>query len=206
MPDGTLHRSPATPRPPATHPTGGRVSHRHGALPGDPGRDERLARIVRVDHAGEYGAKRIYEGQIAVLGKGRHGPTLRHMAEQEAVHLRYFEEQIVLRRARPTVIQPFWHVAGFVLGAGTALLGERAAMACTVAVEEVIDNHYEHQVEALGGEEPDLVAAIRRFQAEEVEHRDIGLANDAEKAPAYPLLSAAIKAGTRAAIWVSERF
>lgn len=176
-----------------------------GRLPGDPTPTERLAGIVRVDHAGEYGAKRIYEGQIAVMGRGRHGKTLRHMAEQELEHLRYFEGQLVARRVRPTALQPFWHVAGFLLGAGTAILGERAAMACTVAVEEVIDGHYEAQVPHLGPEESSLKEHIQRFQAEEVEHRDIGLANGAEQAAGYPVLSAAIKAGTRAAIWLAER-
>ncbi|MFC5307648.1 demethoxyubiquinone hydroxylase family protein [Azospirillum picis] len=176
-----------------------------GALPGDPPPRDRLARVVRVDHAGEYGAKRIYEGQIAVIGRGRHGKTLRHMAEQERVHLEYFEKQLVKRRVRPTLLQPLWHATGFLLGAGTALLGERAAMACTVAVEEVIEGHYEEQLKHLGPEEQDLAGSIRQFQAEEVEHRDIGLVNEAERAPAYPVLSAAIKAGTRAVIWVAER-
>ncbi len=176
-----------------------------GALPGDPRPHERLARICRVDHAGEYGAKRIYEGQIAVMGNGPHGRTLRHMAEQEREHLRYFEQQLAARRVRPTALQPVWHVGGFLLGAVTAVLGERAAMACTVAVEEVIDGHYAAQLAHLGPEEADLERNIRKFQAEELEHRDIGLANGAEQAPAYPLLSGAIRAGTRAAIWVAER-
>ncbi|WP_029007236.1 demethoxyubiquinone hydroxylase family protein [Azospirillum halopraeferens] len=180
-------------------------ARRRGRLPGDPTPQEYLARVCRVDHAGEYGAKRIYEGQIAVMGRGRHGRMLRHMAAQELEHLRYFEEQIVRRRVRPTLLQPFWHVAGFLLGAGTALLGERAAMACTVAVEEVIDGHYAAQLERLGPEEQELKDSITRFQAEEVEHRDLGLAHGAEQAPAYPLLSAAIRAGTRAAIGVAER-
>ncbi len=176
-----------------------------GRLPGDPTPEERLARIVRVDHAGEYGAKRIYEGQIAVMGKGRHGRTLRHMADQELEHLRYFEKELTARRVRPTALQPVWHVTGFLLGAGTAVLGERAAMACTVAVEEVIEGHYEDQLKHLGPEEAELKEAILTFQAEEVEHRDIGLVNGAEQAPAYPVLSAAIKAGTRAVIWLAER-
>ncbi|MBP2226767.1 ubiquinone biosynthesis monooxygenase Coq7 [Azospirillum agricola] len=178
---------------------------KRGFLPGDPTPRERLARIVRVDHAGEYGAKRIYEGQIAVMGKGRHGKTLRHMAEQELEHLRYFETQLNRRQVRPTLLQPLWHVTGFLLGAGTALIGERAAMACTVAVEEVIEGHYEEQLKHLGPDEGELKDSILRFQAEEVAHRDIGLANEAEQAPAYPVLSAAIKAGTRAVIWVAER-
>lgn len=176
-----------------------------GALPGDPRPHQRLARIVRVDHAGEYGAKRIYEGQLAVMGRGRHGRTLRHMAAQESQHLRYFEEQLVARRVRPTALQPLWHVGGFLLGAVTALLGERAAMACTVAVEEVIDGHYASQLGHLGPDDGDLKEKILKFKAEELEHRDIGLANGAEQAPAYPLLSGAIRLGTRAAIWVAER-
>ncbi|CAO3418231.1 2-polyprenyl-3-methyl-6-methoxy-1,4-benzoquinol hydroxylase, coq7 type [Azospirillum doebereinerae] len=178
---------------------------KRGFLPGDPTPRERLARMVRVDHAGEYGAKRIYEGQIAVIGKGRHGKTLRHMAEQELEHLRYFEKQMNERHVRPTLLQPLWHVTGFLLGAGTALLGERAAMACTVAVEEVIERHYEEQLAHLGPDEAELKDSILRFQAEEVQHRDIGIANEAQQAPAYPVLSAAIKAGTKAVIWVAER-
>ncbi|KAA0680407.1 demethoxyubiquinone hydroxylase family protein [Roseomonas genomospecies 6] len=176
-----------------------------GRLPGDPTPEQRLARIVRVDHAGEYGAKRIYEGQLSVMHRGRHAKTLRHMADQELEHLQYFEKQLVARRVRPTVLQPLWHVAGFLLGAGTAVLGERAAMACTVAVEEVIDGHYEAQLKHLGPEEAELKTSILKFQAEELEHRDIGLHNGAEQAPAYPVLSAAIKAGTKAVIWVAER-
>lgn len=176
-----------------------------GALPGDPRPHERLARIVRVDHAGEFGAKRIYEGQLAVMGKGRHGRTLRHMAAQEREHLRYFEEQMVARRVRPTALQPLWHAGGWLLGAVTALLGERAAMACTVAVEEVIDGHYAAQLDHLGADEADLEEKILKFQAEELEHRDIGLSHGAEQAPGYPLLSGAIRLGTRAAIWIAER-
>ncbi|AWJ89093.1 demethoxyubiquinone hydroxylase family protein [Azospirillum baldaniorum] len=176
-----------------------------GRLPGDPTPEQRLARIVRVDHAGEYGAKRIYEGQLSVMGRGRHAKTLRHMADQELEHLQYFEKQLVARQVRPTVLQPLWHVAGFLLGAGTAVMGERAAMACTVAVEQVIDGHYEAQLKHLGPEEEELKTSILKFQAEEVEHRDIGLLNGAEQAPAYPVLSAAIKAGTKAVIWVAER-
>lgn len=189
----------------ASEPTLRSAPPARGRLPGDPTPRERMARIVRVDHAGEYGAKRIYEGQIAVMGGGRHGRTLRHMADQELEHLRYFEGQLTARKVRPTALQPFWHVAGFLLGAGTALLGERAAMACTVAVEEVIDAHYESQLAHIGADESDLGASIRKFQAEEMEHRDIGLTNGAEQAPGYPLLSAAIKAGTKAAIWLAER-
>ena len=168
-------------------------------------KDQMIARFLRVNQAGELGAVRIYQGQRAVLGKGRHGPLLAHMADQEQHHLDTFTKMIGDRRVRPTAMSPIWHVAGFVLGAGTALLGERAAMACTVAVEEAIDEHYAEQAAALGEDEADLKATIEQFRAEELEHRDIGLANGAEQAPAYPLLSAAIKTGCKAAIWLSER-
>ncbi|MCB9960096.1 MAG: demethoxyubiquinone hydroxylase family protein [Rhodospirillaceae bacterium] len=166
----------------------------------------RLHRMIRVDHAGEYGAKRIYEGQLAVLGDGAKGDLLRHMADQEAEHLSAFERRMRDHGVRPSVLQPLWHIAGFALGAATALLGERAAMACTVAVEEVIDGHYAAQEDALGDDEPDLKAEIERFRLEELEHRDIGLANEAELTPGYRVLSTLIKAGSRAAIWTAERF
>lgn len=173
-------------------------------LPGDAGMN--LSGMIRVDQAGEYGAKRIYAGQLAVLGKGPHGPTIRHMAEQEQVHLDAFNQMVRDRGVRPTALQPLWHVAGWALGAGTALLGERAAMACTVAVEEVIDQHYAEQADALPSGESALKATIDQFRAEELEHRDIGLAHGAELATGYPVLSALIKASARTAIWVSQRF
>ncbi len=174
-------------------------------LPGDPTPREYVARTIRVDHAGEYGAKRIYEGQLAVLGRTKYGPILEHMKAQEQVHLDTFKGLIATRRVRPTALLPIWHVAGFALGAATALLGHRAAMACTVAVEEAIDEHYRAQAETLGDDEAPLRANIEKFRAEELEHRDIGLENEAELAPAYKLLSAAIKAGCKVAIKVSER-
>jgi len=174
-------------------------------LPGDPTHAAKIERFIRVDHAGEYGAKRIYAGQLAVLGKGPKGDILRHMQAQEQVHLDKFAALIAERRVRPTALLPFWHVAGFALGAATAAMGERAAMACTVAVEEAIDEHYRAQSAALGDDEAPLRETIETFRAEELEHRDIGLANDAERAPGYRVLSALIKAGCRVAIKVSER-
>ena len=182
----------------------GRVTG-EGRLPGDPTPREVVARTIRVDHAGEYGARRIYEGQLAVLGRTRYGPVLRHMKAQEQVHLDTFSRLVAQRRVRPTALLPFWHVAGYALGAGTALLGHRAAMACTVAVEEAIDEHYRAQAEALGEDEAELKARIEHFRAEELEHRDIGLEHEAERAPGYRLLSAAIKAGCKVAIRLSER-
>ncbi|MDX1737643.1 MAG: demethoxyubiquinone hydroxylase family protein [Alphaproteobacteria bacterium] len=176
-------------------------------LPGDPNISEKIARIVRVDQAGEYGAKRIYQGQIHVLGDTEVGPTLRHMQEQEQEHLDYFNDQLARRRVRPTALTPVWHVAGFAVGAGTAMMSKEAAMACTVAVEEAIDEHYSEQRDFLTKEglEPELVETIERFRQEELEHRDIGLEHDAEQAAAYPLLYAAIKKGSKLAIWLASR-
>lgn len=180
-------------------------------LPGDKktrAREQDVASMIRVNHAGEYGAKRIYEGQLAVLGKDpKFRKLLEHMAEQEQVHLDYFEKEIVRRGVRPTALHPLWHAAGYALGALTAKLGPEAAMACTVAVEEVISEHYADQLEALDGkaDEAELRAKITRFKAEEEEHHDIGLKHDAEDAPAYALLTKAIKSGSRLAIAVAKR-
>jgi ubiquinone biosynthesis monooxygenase Coq7 len=161
--------------------------------------------MIRVDHAGEYGARRIYEGQLAVLGGGETGKHVRHMYQQELRHLETFDRLMAERRVRPTALQPLWHLAGFALGATTALLGEKAAMACTVAVEEVIDEHYAGQVAALGEEEAALKDTLEEFRAEELEHRDLALAQGAEAAPGYEVLSTAVKTGSRLAIWLSER-
>jgi ubiquinone biosynthesis monooxygenase Coq7 len=175
-----------------------------GRLPGDATPRAVIERIIRVDHAGEFGAKQIYAGQLAVLGRGDKGDLLRHMAAQEKVHLDSFGKLIVERRVRPTALLPLWRVAGFALGAATAAMGTPAAQACTVAVEETIDEHYAAQAADLTEEEAPLRAMIETFRAEELEHRDIGLENEAELAPAYRLLSAVIKLGCRAAIRVSE--
>jgi ubiquinone biosynthesis monooxygenase Coq7 len=174
-------------------------------LPGDLPKREKLERIVRVDHAGEYGAQRIYEGQLSVLGHGDKGDVIRHMQAQEQVHLDTFKRLIAERRVRPTALLPLWHIAGYALGAVTARMGTRAAMACTVAVEEAIDEHYRAQVEDLGEDEPELRATIETFRAEELEHRDIGLQNEAELTPGYRIMASVIKAGCKVAIAVSER-
>ena len=176
-------------------------------LPGDPTRAERVAQMIRVDHAGEYGAVRIYEGQLAVLGKSASAGVIREMADQERRHLERFETLVRAHRVRPTALSPLWHVAGYALGAASALLGERAAMACTVAVEEVIDEHYRGQAESLGDdpEQAPLCRTIEEFRADELAHRDLALANDARAAPAHDLLTAAVKVGARLAIWLSTR-
>ena len=170
-------------------------------------RDE-LHRMIRVDQAGEFGATRIYEGQLAVMGdRGPHSAEIRHMAEQEEGHRSRFDEMLAKRGVRPTALHPFWSAAGYALGAGTALLGPEAAMACTAAVEEEIDKHYSEQLDRLAetGADPELAEMIEEFREDEREHRDAALANGAENAPAYPLLSGAIKLGCRIAIKVSER-
>ena len=174
-------------------------------LPGDLPQDAAVARMIRVDHAGEYGAKRIYQGQLAVLGRGPKGDVLRHMQAQEQHHLDVFSTLIADRRVRPTALLPFWHIAGFLLGAVTAALGTKAAMACTVAVEEAIDEHYANQAAELGEDEGELRDTIETFRAEELAHRDIGLAHGAEQAPGYRVLRDTIKAGCRVAIALSER-
>ena len=162
--------------------------------------------MIRVDQAGEYGATRIYAGQLAVLGEDSHTAHLvTHMASQEERHLARFNQLMAERGVRPTLLQPFWNVAGFGLGAVTALMGPRAAMACTDAVETEIDKHYEEQLQALGDEDPELSDDIRRFQAEELEHRETARAHGSEDAPAYPLLTATIRAGCKLAIALSKR-
>jgi ubiquinone biosynthesis monooxygenase Coq7 len=164
------------------------------------------AAMVRVDQAGEFGATRIYAGQLAILGdRGPGARAIAHMATQEERHLQWFNDTMARRGVRPTALQPVWNVAGFALGAVTAAISPEAAMACTVAVETEIDRHYAQQLEELGDSDPELSDAIRDFQAEELEHKQHALDAGAERAPAYPLMSALIRAGCRAAIGLSPR-
>jgi ubiquinone biosynthesis monooxygenase Coq7 len=179
------------------------------AMPGDPSRRDVTHRMIRVDQAGEYGARRIYAGQLAVLGHTRFGPTIRHMAAQEEAHLQAFDRLMVERGVRPTALTPIWHMAGFALGAATALMSEKAAMACTTAIEETIDDHYSRQRTALDADGPyedgELLGVIETCHADELEHRDTAYQHGAAQAPGYHLLSGLIKAGARTAIWLSER-
>src|SRR5215472_3607133 len=174
-------------------------------LPGDRQPAEEIARMLRVDHAGEYGATRIYQGQLDVLGRSRAAGEIRRMAETEKRHLARFEELLHERRVRPTLFHPLWSVAGYALGAATALLGERAAMACTVAVEDVIDEHYRGQAEYLVEEDPELRETILSFRDDELAHREIAIAYGAKDTPGYDLIGAAVQAGSRIAIWLSTR-
>lgn len=174
-------------------------------LPGDPDRETLIGQIIRVNQAGEYGAKRIYEGQLAVLGHSDAAPVLREMLAQEEQHLAKFNGLMTSRKVRPTILEPMWHAAGFALGAATALLGKEAAMACTAAVEDVIGEHYGEQTTQLGDDESELRDAIATFRGDELHHRDVSLQHGAQSAPAFEPLTAAIKAGTRLAIWLSKR-
>jgi ubiquinone biosynthesis monooxygenase Coq7 len=162
--------------------------------------------MLRVNQAGEYGATRIYAGQLAVLRRNSPASKLiARMDGQERRHLERFNALMAQRRVRPTVLQPVWDVAGFALGAATALMSEEAAMACTDAVETEIDLHYGRQLDELGDDDPELAADIEAFRAEEVEHRDSAREAGAERAFGYPLLTAAVRAGCRLAIGLSKR-
>src|SRR6185312_1474043 len=172
------------------------------AAPGSPVDTEAM---IRVDHAGEYGAVRIYQGQLSVLKSGAAADTIRKMAEQEQEHLAAFDKIINERRVRPTALEPVWRVAGFALGAATALMGEKAAFACTAAVEEAIDEHYAQQIADLGDRDPALKQTVEEFRADEAQHRQTALDHGAEQAPGYRLLSETIKAGCRVAIKLSEK-
>ncbi len=165
--------------------------------------------MVRVDHAGEFAAVQIYRGQRAVFdrvsGKEAASDLLADMEAGEQKHLETFDRLIAERGVRPTMMAPLWRVAAFGLGAGTALLGERAAHACTEAVETVIEEHYGKQAEALGESDPELRGYVEEFRADEMAHRDTALEHGAREAPAYPILSAVIRFGCRAAIRISEK-
>jgi ubiquinone biosynthesis monooxygenase Coq7 len=184
------------------------MTHPIPPRPGQRGPATRLAEILRVDQAGELAAVHIYRGQRAVLnrapGKDRIAFQLQEMEAHEAAHLAAFDQLLTERRVRPTLLAPLWRAAGFALGAGTALLGEKAAHACTEAVETVIEAHYAGQIAELETAEPALAADLTRFRDEELAHRDRAAAEGAREALGYPLLSAVIRAGCRAAIKVSE--
>ncbi len=181
------------------------MSSAHHRLPGDRQPAAEIARMLRVDHAGELGATRIYRGQLDILRRGRGADEVGRMAEAEERHLAAFRTLLRHYRARPSALLPLWSVAGYALGAATALLGRSAAMACTVAIEEVIDEHYRAQAERLDEDDPALAARMREFRADELSHRDIAIAEGARLMPGYDLLTGAIKTGSRVAIWLSTR-
>ena len=165
-----------------------------------------LSEIIRVDHAGEYGATRIYDGQIAIFGKkSKIGKTIQHMADQEQEHIETFQKLLINNRVRPTVMLPVWNIAGYSLGVATAIMGEKAAMACTVAVEKVIGEHYREQQELLEDDEEELRKTIAKFEKDELEHHDIGLEHDAENAPGYKVMTKVIEIGCKTAIAISKK-
>ncbi|MBB3349713.1 demethoxyubiquinone hydroxylase family protein [Sphingomonas sp. BK069] len=162
--------------------------------------------MIRVDHAGEFGAVRIYDGQIAVLGRdGRYGTDLLHMRAQEREHHARFSELLTDRNVRPTILLPLWHAAGFALGVTTALMSPEAAMACTEAVEDTVVQHYDDQLASLGANEPDLSAIVQRIRDEELEHRDQAVEAGSHHAPGHAFLYGAIRLGCRIAIAISKR-
>ena len=181
----------------------------HPPMPGEDVRERRLAEMIRVDHAGEYGAVQIYRGQRAVFGKSESkshaARIIGEMEAGEAEHLKTFDRLIAERGVRPTLMAPIWRLAGFSLGAATALMGEQAAHACTEAVEEVIEEHYARQSAELAGVDAELKHVVDRFREDEIAHKDTAVEQGARDAPAYPLLSAVIKFGCRAAIRISEK-
>jgi ubiquinone biosynthesis monooxygenase Coq7 len=177
--------------------------------PGPGAVKRRLGEILRVDHAGELAAVHIYRGQRAVLsaapGKARISGELEEMHGQEAQHLAAFDGLLNENEVRPSLFAPVWRAAGFALGAATALMGEKAAHACTEAVEDVIEKHYAGQIEELKDRDPDLAAKLSEFRDDELAHQVRAVEEGAREAPAYPVLSAVIRAGCRAAIKVAEK-
>lgn len=166
-----------------------------------------IEEMIRVDHAGEYGAKRIYQGQLSIIKDKNIASGIKNMLEQELSHLRYFEDKIKTHKLRPTMFLPIWHVGGFLLGAATAVMGKEALMACTVAVEEAIEGHYTDQIrtlEQIGGQE-ELVGKFKQFLAEELEHRDHGIEHGAENAFGYEILYQLIQTISKLAIFISKR-
>ena len=177
--------------------------------PGRGASRRRRDEILRVDHAGEYAAVHIYRAQRAVFegraGKDAVAADMAEMRDQEQVHLDRFNALLNAEQVRPTLMTPVWRLAALALGAGTALIGEKAAHACTEAVESVIEEHYADQVEELRDRDPELSAELARFREEELAHHDHAVEHGSREAPAYELLSAVIKAGCRAAIRISEK-
>ena len=164
-----------------------------------------IERFLRVDHAGERAAQQIYQGQLAVLANHEMADEIRHMMDQEVEHLETFDSLLNERQVRPSLLDPLWGAAGFTLGVVTAAMGPKAAMACTIAVEEVIGEHYQKQADILGEDERELQATVERFRDEELEHRDIAVEHDGREARHYSLLRKVIQRGCRTAIKIAEK-
>ena len=168
-----------------------------------------LEEIIRVDHAGERGAIKIYEGQLLALKTVKQDEDLKNvieeMKEQEKKHLEYFEKEIQKRKIKPTYLLPVWDLMGVTLGFGTALLGKKAALLCTASVEEVIEVHYKNQLKKLGNDEMDLKAKIGKFKEDEVNHKNIAYDSGATNKGFYSIMDKVIRAGSRIAITISEK-
>ena len=168
-----------------------------------------LEEIIRVDHAGERGAIKIYEGQLLALKTIKQDNDLKdkieEMKEQEKEHLEYFEKEIQKRKIKPTYLLPVWDLMGVALGFGSALLGKKAAMLCTASVEEVIEDHYQSQLKKIGDDEKDLKEKIEKFKADEVEHKNMAYESGATNKGLYSIMDKAIRTGSRIAITISEK-
>ena len=164
-----------------------------------------IERFLRVDHAGERAAQQIYKGQLAVLANHEMADEIRHMMDQEVEHLETFDSLLNERQVRPSLLDPLWGAAGFTLGVVTAAMGPKAAMACTIAVEEVIGEHYQKQADIFGEDERELKAKVEKFRDEELEHRDIAVEHDGREARHYSLLRKVIQHGCRTAIKIAEK-
>ena len=161
--------------------------------------------ILRVDHAGETGAAKIYDGQLAILKNTAVGPTIQHMKDQEQEHLNTFNRLLVENDTRPTALLPLWNVMGYGLGLASAIMGEKAAMACTIAVEEVIGEHYAKQADSLDDDHNDLKSTLEKFRDDELDHLETGVEHDGETAPGYQIMKTVIQFGCRTAIKISEK-
>ena len=166
---------------------------------------ENIDSILRVDHAGETAAAKIYDGQLAILKNTPVGPTIKHMKEQEQEHLDTFNQLLFENDTRPTALLPLWNVMGFGLGVASAVMGEKAAMACTIAVEEVIGEHYAKQADTLTDDHKELKKTLLKFRDDELDHLDTGLKHDGENAPGYEIMKAIVQIGCRTAIKISEK-
>ncbi|MDB9869637.1 demethoxyubiquinone hydroxylase family protein [Alphaproteobacteria bacterium] len=161
--------------------------------------------MLRVDHAGETAAAKIYDGQLAILGNSSVGSTIQHMKDQEQEHLDTFNKLLIENDTRPTALLPIWNIMGFGLGMASAIMGKKAAMACTIAVEEVIGEHYSKQAEALGTKRPELKKTLMKFRDEELDHLNIGVDHDGRDANGYQIMKTIIQFGCRTAIKISEK-
>ena len=168
-----------------------------------------LEEIIRVDHAGERGAIKIYEGQLLALKTIKQDENLlniiEEMKEQEKEHLEYFEKEILKRKIKPTSLLPLWDIMGVALGFGSVLLGKKAAMLCTASVEEVIDGHYNYQLKKLGNDEKDLKKKIEKFKEDEANHKNMAYESGATNKGVYSIMDKVIKTGSKIAITISEK-